>query len=357
MTGRTTLLLIISALYVNADLLKRIYFGILIPGDLYVIFYISLLNFVIFLAYNMRLSNSFSKTSQASPNLYLIFLCIAPIYIILFKFSGISFDPILDRSERDNPFFNSQIWVILYNVLMTIAFLCTYQIFVTRNRKIKILLFSVVVSIICIDVLGLGARRAAAIIALTILGHPSNTAFFFKRLMGIFLIITVIFLGLLVGAVREIVLLELIGTSSNLNVLELMLRNNEFTEIGNGLRKGILVITDRRDYLWGYSYILFPLFFIPRALFSDKPLSLTNEFQAATSPFVEGFYNFSFAGVFPVFLLFSYIFSLSRNNLFWGTFVFAYSFEILRSDFSVLAYNMIITALTIKILTCHFSQS
>jgi oligosaccharide repeat unit polymerase len=128
---------------------------------------------------------------------------------------------------------------------------------------------------------------------------------------------TVIFGGLAfaafmaVGIVRQI--LQDPALLGRYNPLELILTQNEFvTPIFTLMH----YVNNVRPLRWGYTYVSAPLQFLPRAIWTDKPESLSLQFMRdafgstnligyAYTPVTEAFLNFGWVGPFLVFAVFS----------------------------------------------------
>lgn len=115
-----------------------------------------------------------------------------------------------------------------------------------------------------------------------------------------------------VGIVRQI--LQDPALLSRYNPLELVLTQNEFVTPVFTLMH---YVNNVRPLRWGYTYASAPLQFIPRAIWTDKPESLSLQFMRdafgstsligfAYTPVTEAFLNFSWVGPFLIFAIFSF---------------------------------------------------
>jgi hypothetical protein len=123
-----------------------------------------------------------------------------------------------------------------------------------------------------------------------------------------------------IGIVRQI--LQDPALLGRYNPLELILTQNEFVTPVFTLMH---YVNNLRPLRWGYTYVSAPLQFIPRAIWNDKPESLSLQFMRdafgstsligfAYTPVTEAFLNFSWVGPFIVFAIFSILLvKLVRN--------------------------------------------
>lgn len=118
------------------------------------------------------------------------------------------------------------------------------------------------------------------------------------------------------------------------------------------------------EFLYGYSYIVAPLTFIPREIFPDKPKSLANEFVVkhfsskyriigfAYTPVTESFVNFGLLGPFFVFLIVGRIVSFvqgSKNQVVNFIF-FTMILDFCRGEFSTVVYQFVFISLFLFLL-------
>ncbi|HEX2721348.1 MAG TPA: hypothetical protein VHM24_00420, partial [Gemmatimonadaceae bacterium] len=138
------------------------------------------------------------------------------------------------------------------------------------------------------------------------------------------------------------------------NPIELLVTQNEFVSPIFTLMH--YVNTDR-PLRWGFTYIAAPSLFMPRALWPDKPESLSIQFMRdafgttglmgfAYTPVTEAFLNFSWVGPFIVFAVVSILMvKLVRNadahpGLYFLSFAFVVDFN--RGDFGGTFYALVV---------------
>jgi oligosaccharide repeat unit polymerase len=152
------------------------------------------------------------------------------------------------------------------------------------------------------------------------------------------------------GIVRQI--LQDPALLTRYNPLELVLTQNEFV---TPIFTLVHYVNNVRPLRWGYTYISAPLQFIPRAVWPEKPESLSLQFMRdafgttnligyAYTPVSEAFLNFSWVGPFLVFAVFSLLLvKLVRNaeahpGFYFICFALAVDFH--RGEFSGIFYAM-----------------
>ena len=155
-----------------------------------------------------------------------------------------------------------------------------------------------------------------------------------------------------VGIVRQI--LQDPALLTRYNPLELILTQNEFV---TPIFTLVHYVTNVRPLRWGYTYISAPLQFIPRAVWPEKPESLSLQFMRdafgttnligyAYTPVTEAFLNFSWVGPFFIFAIFSILLvKLVKNaEAYPGLYFicFALTVDFHRGEFSGIFYAMCI---------------
>jgi len=223
------------------------------------------------------------------------------------------------RIDRNmNLMLGTQLWVVLIFIVNGL----TMYMFAgwSRLTRIEKLLVVGSVTLFIMFQLTMGNRRDFLAMFIFLLGVVMT-----KR-HAVIRWTTVVFGGLAFGAFMAVGVIRQVlqdpGLLSRYKPLELVLTQNEFvTPIFTLMH----YVNNVRPLRWGYTYISAPLQFIPRAIWTDKPESLSLQFMRdafgstgligfAYTPVTEAFLNFSWVGPFIVFAIFSLLLvKLVRN--------------------------------------------
>ena len=155
-----------------------------------------------------------------------------------------------------------------------------------------------------------------------------------------------------IGIVRQVIIDPTILT--RINPIQILVTQNEFVSPIHTL---IHYVNNSRPLRLGFTYIYAPGLFMPRAIWPDKPESLSIQFMRdafgtttlmgfAYTPVTEAFLNFSWVGPFIVFAILSLLMvKLVRNadahpGLYFLCFAFVVDFN--RGDFAGTFYSLIV---------------
>jgi hypothetical protein len=223
------------------------------------------------------------------------------------------------RIDRNmNLYLGTQLWVVLIFIVNGL----TMYMFAGWSRLSRTEKIAVVASVVLFIMfqLTMGNRRDFLAMFIFLIGVVmtkrravigAGTAIFGGLSFGAFMA---------VGIVRQI--LQDPALLSRYNPLELILTQNEFVTPVFTLMH---YVNNVRPLRWGYTYLAAPLQFIPRAMWPEKPESLSLQFMRdafgstnligyAYTPVTEAFLNFSWVGPFVVFAIFSLLLvKLVRN--------------------------------------------
>lgn len=253
------------------------------------------------------------------------------------------------RIDRNmNLYLGTQLWVVMIFVVNGL----TMFMFAGWSRLSHLEKIAVVTSIILFILfqLTMGNRRDFLAMFIFLIGVVMT-----KR-KSVIRVMTVIFGGIAfaafmaVGIVRQII--QDPALLSRYNPLELILTQNEFVTPVFTLMH---YVNNVRPLRWGYTYVSAPLQFIPRAIWTDKPESLSLQFMRdafgttsligfAYTPVTEAFLNFSWVGPFLIFSIFSLLLvKLVKNadvhpGLYFILFALVVDFH--RGEFAFIFYSL-----------------
>ena len=239
----------------------------------------------------------------------------------------------------------SQIWVFLILLLngVFIYFFCNYKR-LQKGAKLFVVFSFLFYAYLIFIPLG-GRRELVPVICLLIFFLFQNYATSIKNTLYLGLIALVF---LLIGVIRELEKADL----NVANAFNYILVNNEFSIPA---RHTVEYLRNTNwDLLFGWSYIYFPIMFLPRDLLGGyKPYSLAwqtdltfniSSGAAAYTPITEAYINFSWAGPVIVFFILGHLFSYSikkyRTDQIVYILIFVKVFDFNRGEFALVLYEM-----------------
>ncbi|HEX6573625.1 MAG TPA: hypothetical protein VF042_01525 [Gemmatimonadaceae bacterium] len=292
--------------------ISREVFDRIVPSPLNIV--ILVLGFIAVIGYAVSRGVTLGFTIDRNQNLYLgTQLWVVLIFVVngmtMYMFAGWSS---LSRIEK---------FTLVTSILLFVAFQLTMG-----NRRDFLSMFVFLAGV------ALTKRRAVIHAGTVILGVAGFAAF------------------MAVGIVRQI--LSDPALLTRYNPLELILTQNEFVTPIYTLQHYVLNV---RPLRWGSTYINAPLQFIPRAMWPDKPESLSLQFMRdafgstnligfAYTPVTEAFLNFAWVGPFLIFAIISILLvKLVRNadahpGLYFVLFATVVDFH--RGEFGLIFYAL-----------------
>ncbi len=269
------------------------------------------------------LSIFYKKIKNNKYNFFLLFLLIALIFYVSYDFysQGILFNPsVALKISRLELFSEINQLKILIGLLISSIFLYFIYYFPTFSMQFKL----IIVFIFCYFVLmelSVGNRRDFVPMIIGIFWTLVNYKKFIFNFSRFIFMILGLFSFLFLGSIRSTASIDQSFNFSNLALLTLS--NNEFIypfyTLVHYLSK---FLNGSIDFLYGSSIFFNPfLYFIPRTIFPDKPISLAvqfiNEINSsmgyAFSPVTELFLNFGIIGPFFGFLFIGYFISIIQS--------------------------------------------
>lgn len=290
--------------------------------------------------------NSLVPSKKMNFNLHL--LLIISCYFAIFLFTKEFYISPFNRSTRNSDFIQGNLYVIIDIIIKSIFCKIIYTYFYTDpqiNKKKIIIIF--IVFAILFDVVYLGARRSSVFILMALfwsLIQFMNTRKYFLILISLVLLGTINFL---ISGYREIVYAGISNYSLS-DIVLVSLNSNEYELVSNNFLsyKDYAKIN---GYGYGNSIATFPITFIPRFLWSSKPLSIDKTTEIFPNLVGELYYNF---GIFSVFFLLCYIwfiiYNLKKHTMI-SMVLFALIPEFFRTAFSTFIFTIFLYLFFIKL--------
>jgi hypothetical protein len=253
------------------------------------------------------------------------------------------------RIDRNlNLYLGTQLWVVLIFIVngLTMFMIAGWS---RLTRLEKILVLGSVILFVMFQ-LTMGNRRDFLAMFIFLIGVVMTKRKAVIRATTVIVGFLAFMAFMAIGVVRQI--LQDPALLGRYNPLELILTQNEFVTPVFTLMH---YVNNLRPLRWGYTYVSAPLQFIPRAIWTDKPESLSLQFMRdafgstnligfAYTPVTEAFLNFSWVGPFIVFAIFSILLvKLVRNadahpGLYFILFALVVDFH--RGEFAGIVYAL-----------------
>lgn len=286
--------------------------------------------------------------SIISPNIYFIVFGILFIDLIIFLNSYESFSGYFNRTTRDAEFFGGNTYVIL-DIIKKVFFI---HLLAKRKWKITILILG---WIILFDLAYLGARRTAlfCILGTTYLALKNNDYLKTSRVFLSLLITGLV--GFLFSGYRE-----LLNSGLTINSYKVILLaavyTNEFQLVSENLIRYINYTIENGPNPF-YSFTSIFTIFIPRLIWSSKPLTLDKELDIFPNLFGEIFYNFGWFSIVVAVLIFNLLLKLfNKGNYLLSIFLFASVIDLFRTTINQYILTLILFYLLYKVSSYVFPK-
>ena len=310
-----------------------------------------------------------AKVNKSSS--YIIFLILILILLLLyvsydFYSQGILFKPsIALKISRLELFTDISQLNIVVGLLISSIFLFFIYYFSTFSNKIKSLIIILLFYFILME-LSVGNRRDFLPMIVGLFWVFVNTKKISLSFYKFVFLILGLFIFLFLGSVRSSATSD--EAFNYVNLFLLTLSSNEFVypfyTLGYSVSK---FLNDSLIFSYGTTIFFHPfLFFIPRLIFPDKPLSLAVQFVNdidstmgyAYSPVTEFFVNFGFIGPFFGFLIIGLIISKiqSFRDQRLNFVIFTMIPDFCRGEIATFLYQLIVISFFIIILPSIFSS-
>ena len=113
----------------------------------------------------------------------------------------------------------------------------------------------------------------------------------------------------------------------------------------------------QNGYGFGISIFSFPLTFIPRFIWSGKPLTIDKSTEIFPNLVGELYYNFGIFSIFFLLLYIGFVLYKIKNNSIISMVLFALIPELFRTAFSTFLFTVILFYLIIKALSINFKSN
>lgn len=290
---------------------------------------------------------SFETIRPSFLNLLMLLGCFA--FVLAYAFAlGVEISLTIDRSQVR--VLGTQLWVVtMFVVNGFVMYVCAGWSHLTRVARV-----AVVASVIFFVVfqLAMGNRRDFLPMLIFLVGIIATRRHAVIRLGSAVAGFLAFAVFTAIGIVRQVLQDPTIIT--RINPVDILVTQNEFV---SPIYTLIHYVNNARPLRLGFTYLSAPGLFIPRALWPDKPESLSIQFMRdafgttglmgfAYTPVTEAFLNFSWVGPFIVFALLSLIMvKLVRNadahpGFYFLCFAFVVDFN--RGDFAGTFYSLVV---------------
>ena len=283
-------------------------------------------------------SSNVSKQNRSKLKIFLPVLLVLMCYAVTTNAIISDFVSFFNHRNRENVFFNSMTNVMLdLLVKSVIIFLFYYWINLTKRQKsISFILF---IFIILFDVAIIGARRTSVFLIIVFLGSVFLT---YSKLKKKFLLLLISSLGIffiLFGGIREMILLN--KQIDDFSIVDFVSKSNEF-ELVTKATDAHVEYAHINGFFYGESLIKWPLFFIPRSIWNDKPVSLGRRTGIFTNFFGELYLNFGLLSLLFIFFFFFVIFGFMNGHKIYSLILFSFVIEAFRTSFSEFIFSLLI---------------
>ncbi len=279
------------------------------------------------------------------------FLILFTAFVALIGYAaarGISITFLFDRSQIR--FLGTQLWVVAM-FAMNGFFMYMFTSWTTMSRRSRVGTILTLLLFVALQ-LSMGSRRDFLPILVFLFGIIATQRHMVVRLGTLVFGFTSFAIFMAVGVVRQV--LQDPAVLVRFNPIELIATQNEFVSPIFTLMHYVI---SSRPLRWGFTYLSAPGLFIPRAIWPDKPESLSIQFMRdafgttalmgfAYTPVTEAFLNFSWVGPFLVFSILSILMvklikSADTHPGFYFI-CFAFIVDYNRGDFGGAFYSIVV---------------
>jgi hypothetical protein len=287
------------------------------------------------------------ETAKASnngrvPKAFFLFQSLALVALsYIFTSTEINFSILFNRQNRGEGIFITQTWVIFVYFIQSVLFVSIYN-WKSLSKFQKMSSILIFLMFLFLEVAGIGGRRYTLAIIIFYLYQSGILNYLMFAKIGRLLLISSIIAMIYFGTAREFIFHKASGGLLEQDFLTLMVSSNEFTEIGSGIAKSAIHSQSIDNLRMGSTLLEIPLYFIPRVILEEKPLSLSHQYDIPISVFSELFINFHILSLFFISLLSFLLHRISkkeRENYFACLFA-AYALDFIRADLATIIYTI-----------------
>lgn len=329
--------LFFGLLYLLGDVFSNIISFSEIPFErYYLLISFLIILFVLSILPSYRFKGKKLKKVNYKINITFPIISVLVIYIIITNEILENFIGFFNREQRGD-LYSSMTFVMsdIYIKSIIIYIFFYYDILTKKQTKIITTLF---IFIVFYDLLILGGRRTSVFLIVAFIG--SVFLDYSKRKKIIILIVVSLFgiFFFIFGAIREIIVLN--KDVKDYNLFEFAANGNEFELVTRSIDKYVNY-ANTKGFIYGESIINWPLYFIPRSIWKDKPQALGESTGIFTNFFGEAFLNFGFLSPFFIFLFIFILMTLINTNKIDSLIYFCLIPELFRTPFALYMFTLV----------------
>lgn len=311
-----------------------------------------LLSFLFFLFIRSAKFYPLLNTSSLRRSKFLIYSVLILIsYLLIYIQTKGNYIAPFNRSTRDSDFIQGNLYVVV-DILIKAIF-CKLIFSELLKKEISVrrrnVIFLLIILALVFDIVYLGARRTSIFIIMAYIWAivPRITLNKYYLFIG-----SLLFLGIcnfLISGFRELVYSGF--TDLNLSqVFEASLFSNEYQLVSDNFLR-YKSYADINGYGFGISIITFPLTFIPRLLWTNKPLTIDKITEIFPNLIGELYYNFGYFSIVFLIIYFMFILIILKKNTIYSMVVFSLIPELFRTTVSTFLLTLFLYYFFLKILS------
>ena len=323
-------------------------------------YFIAIYITILLLFFTIRFKKRVFKVKQGTISVkrfYTLSLIVILCYFIIFFLTKENYIEPFNRSTRDSLFLQGNTYVIVDIVIKSIFCKLIYNCFYKKSscRFQKYFLIILILFAIIFDNVYLGARRTSIFIIISFIWAVIPYIQTKKYLLLLLLLIILGVFNFLISGYRELVYAGV--NDYNLNqVFASSMVSNEYQLVSdNFLRYKEYAYIN--GYGFGISVFSFPLTFIPRFIWSGKPLTIDKSTDIFPNLVGELYYNFGFFSIIFLVIYIAFILFGLKNNSILSMVLFALIPEFFRTAFSTYLFTVILFIFFIKMISVKFQSS
>jgi len=341
-----TFILVFGLLYLLGDVFSNVTSFSEIPFErLYLLSSFLIILIVLSILPNYRFKRKKLEKVNCKISITFPLIILFVIYIITTNEILENFIAFFNREQRGT-LYSSMIFVIsdIFIKSVIIYFLFYFDILTKKQKKIILILFFF---IIFYDLLMLGGRRTSVFLMIAFIG--SVFLDYSKRKKKIVLtgLLLVGFVFFIFGAVREIIVLN--NEIKDYDLVEFAANGNEFELVTRSIDKYVNY-AHNNGFIYGESIISWPLLFVPRSFWKNKPMQIGETTGIFTNFFGEVYLNFGFLSPFFIFLVFFTMLTFINTNKINSLIYFCLIPEMFRTPIGLYMFTLLFIFLFVKIL-------
>jgi hypothetical protein len=273
------------------------------------------------------------------------------LYFLIYTQTKENYIAPFNRSTRDSDFIQGNLYVVV-DILIKAIF-CKLIFGELLKKEIRLgrrnIIFLLIIFALIFDIVYLGARRTSVFIIMASLWSivPRITLNKYYLVIG-----SLLFLGIfnfLISGSRELVYAGF--TDLNLSqVIDASLYSNEYQLVSDNFLR-YKNYAEINGFGFGISIITFPLTFIPRFLWTNKPLTIDKITEIFPNLIGELYYNFGFFSIIFLIVYFMFILYIIKKNTIYSMVVFSLIPELFRTNVSTLMFTLFLYYFFFKVLS------